>query len=105
MTSKYFDLLLEKTETKSGYIRGPEREDLIKWVAKAWKEIEMDTICNAFQKARLLEPLPSLQIIPDYSNEVNTVVEELENMDYDDPYLDVFEQHYLSNSELISQQD
>jgi len=46
---------IEKTETKAGYIKGPTREDIIKWICIAWRNITKDTIEKAFTKAKLLE--------------------------------------------------
>ena len=48
---------LEEAETKSGYIKRPEREDLIGWASQRWRELDVQTIKNAFTKVRFAEPI------------------------------------------------
>jgi len=51
-----------------------------------------ETIQNAFQKAKLLEK--------DFTEEANTVINDLEEIDFDNPYLDDYEEAYLDQTEL-----
>jgi len=45
-----FISFIDKVVTKAGNLRGPEREDVIKWIGKAWREIDTQIIINAYKK-------------------------------------------------------
>ena len=93
-----FIYILEKTETKSGYIRGPERSDLIKWVGDAWRDISEEIIINAFMKSKLLEN--HKDIPQSFQQEAAQIPTNLDEMDIDNPYLDYIEEEWIDNSEL-----
>ena len=90
--------LLEQTDTKSGYVKGPSREDLIQWVGKARREIKPEIIINAFKKANLLEDFKNISL--DFQSEAEQVVKNIQETDYDNPYLDDFEQAQADQTEL-----
>ena len=52
---QFYKLFIGKTETKGGYIRGSDREDVIRWIGIAWRGITVENINKSFQKAKLLD--------------------------------------------------
>ena len=92
---------IDKVETKSGYLTGPEREDFITWVGQSWRGLDVEIIHNAFRKARFLEPIIKNGPMVYFSDEVIKVIDDNEEIDIENPYLDEFEQQYWDNSELI----
>ena len=48
-------IFIDKNETKAGYIRDPDREDVIRWVGIAWRGIIVEIFKKSFKKAKLLE--------------------------------------------------
>ena len=54
---------------------------------------------KSFRKARLLEDFKEL--LEDYNEGVETALQNLEEADIDDPYLDEYELKYVENSEFI----
>ncbi|RZJ99489.1 MAG: hypothetical protein EOO43_26255 [Flavobacterium sp.] len=80
-------------------MRGPEREDLIKWVVGCWKSIESNIITNSFIRAGI--NASSIAEERDEEAEVAQVLQDLDEFDIDNPYLDDLELQIFYNSDLI----
>lgn len=100
-------MFIDKTETKSGYVKGPEREDLVKWVGIAWRSMTSEIITKAFKKARLLEYYEGNKTgkIQVDNAMLETSDATLEDLDFDNPYLDDMEEEYIDHSELKFEED
>ena len=66
--------------------------------------MDVQIIKNAFIKAKFAEPIKNASSL-DFSNEVKSVLDEIDEIDFDSPYLDEFEQEYFESSELIHEEN
>ena len=100
---QFYKLFIGKTETNGGYIRGPDREDVIRWVGISWKGITVENMNKSFQKPKLLDYHHIIQHNVDMLDisMAETIDESFNLLDFDDPYLDDVEQEYLNHSELM----
>ena len=90
---------IDKVVTKAGNLRGPEREDVIKWIGEAWREIDTQIIINAYKKTRLYDSqLRTEERV--HTKEVSEVIQGLDEFDIDDPYLDDAELEIFYGSDL-----
>ena len=72
---------------------------MISWVSKTWREqITQETIVNAFIKSKFAENFKNMP--QTFQAEVGQIIDDLDNIDFDNPYLDDIEEEWLENSEL-----
>lgn len=71
-------------------------------MSEAWKNISEETITKSFKKARLLDYYDEENFeVGSQEDYMNIISQNMEELDFDDPYLDEEEDNYLDSSELI----
>jgi len=67
-------------------------------VGDAWRDISAETIIYAFQRAKLLENFREPQ--QNFLEGSEAALRDLEEIEYDDPYLDDIQQQFADTTEL-----
>ena len=75
-------------------------QDRYIWVSKTWRELSEKIIVNALTKAKFSEEIR--KISQTYGAEAGQVVDELNDLDFDNPYLDEFEEEWFDQTERLN---